>query len=351
MFDLPTIEKNLTKGAYFEEYNPQNGRYDVRYLRVRVYYPIILKERLQEVIKREAGNQLLGWRGFSLKGSELIVDLEIPTRSTGDVVDNSKQNIEKTIEYKNADVVRLNGWLKHQIGKYAYERKKQIENKRNAIRELARTSTIPLIIKSPNSALTVDLSIKREIKELIPDQSALGKEEIQLDHGQVMQMLNVIQNAGFWFERTPIVFSKLQEEPLRDILLGGMNMIFQGAAVGEAFSHTGDTDIFLRISKGQILIAECKIWKGEDYYKSAISQILKYLTWRENYGVVITFSKIQGFTEMLAKAKHAIQNSENYIENSLNDLNETHFQSIHTLPEDSARKVEMHHIIFNIPEK
>ena len=78
------------------------------------------------------------------------------------------------------------------------------------------------------------------------------------------------------------------------------------------------------------------------------SRIFKYLTWRENYAVLITFSKIQGFTDVVAKARAVIQSHDSYISSTLKEVNETHFITDHRFPEDPKRKVEIHHLLFNL---
>ena len=102
------------------------------------------------------------------------------------------------------------------------------------------------------------------------------------------------------FERTPLTFSKLEEEELRNVILSHLNGVFDGNAVGEAFSKRGKTDIYLPINKGAVFIAECKYWKGAKTLESAVKQILGYLTWRNSFGVIILFSNRKSFTNILS---------------------------------------------------
>jgi hypothetical protein len=174
IFCLPTIEKDPNATPSFEEYNSPGQGYDLRHLTLRVHYPIILKEDLQEVIQRDAKSSLLGWQGFTLEDADLVVDLGVSVSNGSQSVylKETVEKIEKTIHFKNVDVVRLNEWLKSQIQSYANQRKQQIENRRNLLNDLAKSSTIPLLIKYRSGApLTTDVTIKRAIRELIPDQS------------------------------------------------------------------------------------------------------------------------------------------------------------------------------------
>ena len=85
------------------------------------------------------------------------------------------------------------------------------------------------------------------------------------------------------------------------------NSIFTGDATGESFVVNGKTDIRLKHSniEGGILSAECKFWSGEKKYQETIDQHFNYLTWRQNYAIQITFSKKEGFTEVIKKARNA----------------------------------------------
>jgi len=91
------------------------------------------------------------------------------------------------------------------------------------------------------------------------------------------------------------------EEDLRDVILSSLNGVFEGDAHGEAFSKQGKTDIDLKITKGGVFIAECKFWDGKKTLEEAVSQVLDYLTWRQSHGLIILFSRNQGFTSVLRK--------------------------------------------------
>ena len=78
------------------------------------------------------------------------------------------------------------------------------------------------------------------------------------------------------------------------------------AATGEAFSKSGKTDILLRVRDGVVLVAECKFWHGAKKYGETIDQLFGYLTWRQTYGIVITFSKNKGLTGVAEAAKEAV---------------------------------------------
>jgi Holliday junction resolvase len=128
--------------------------------------------------------------------------------------------------------------------------------------------------------------------------------------------------------------------------LSTLNSIFEGKATGETFSKKGKTDIYLNIDKGSILVFECKIWAGEKLYQETIDQVRRYLTWRHNFGVMITFAKNKDFSNILKNAKETIQNSTSYV-SGFRVIDETHFISIHKI-EDDGKEVEIHHLFYNL---
>lgn len=168
-----------------------------------------------------------------------------------------------------------------------------------------------------------------------------------IERARVLEVIEVIRKAGQMFEVAPAVFSKLKEEDLRFIILSVLNAIFESGATGETFSKGSNTDIHLVIPQGGILIAECKFWPGQKKYRDAIDQLFGYLTWRHNYGIMITFSKNKDFSNVLQRASGAIRSHSTYL-SGFQQLSRTHFQSLHTFPEDRGKIVEIHHLFFSL---
>jgi hypothetical protein len=149
------------------------------------------------------------------------------------------------------------------------------------------------------------------------------------------------------FERTPDSYKSLDEYALRNIILSTLNSIFSGNATGETFSHKGKTDIYLRIDKGNILIFEFKFWGGQKLYQATIDQLLGYLTWRENFGIVISFVQQKDFSKILSSAPAVVQTHQSY-KHSFKQIEKHHAFSIHTLPSDTDKSVEIHHLFYNL---
>lgn len=172
-------------------------------------------------------------------------------------------------------------------------------------------------------------------------------EDYQIDRQKVLDIIHVLDNQGRQFEKTPKTYANSGEEDLRNVLFVNLNSIFEGKATGETFMAKGKTDIYLNIDKGNILVFECKFWGGQKLYGQTIDQLLNYLTWRNNYGVIILFSKQRNFSNILEESKGAIQSHGAYRQ-VFHIVRETHVLSHHTLPIDDKKNVEVHHLFYNL---
>lgn len=168
-----------------------------------------------------------------------------------------------------------------------------------------------------------------------------------IDRDKVLDIIHILDNSGTQFEKTPATFEGSDENDYRNILLVGLNNVFQGKATGETFNSSGKSDIYLHIDKGNILVCECKIWVGQKKYGETIDQLLGYLTWRQNYGIMITFVKNKSLTNVLTEAEGAIRAHTSYRSN-FQKIATTHMLSNHVLPSDEFKLVEVHHLFYNI---
>jgi len=139
----------------------------------------------------------------------------------------------------------------------------------------------------------------------------------------------------------------LGEEDLRNILLVSLNSLFAGKATGETFLNKGKTDIYLNIDKGNILVCECKIWDGKSLYHKTIDQLLNNLTWRNNFGIMITFVKVKNFSNILGQIKEIITQHPSY-KTGIQQISDTHFLSHHKLTQDEFKNVEINHLFYNL---
>lgn len=345
LYELPVIKRDESRKISYEQGQGTVALFE-RAIPVTIRYPIIPLERLEEVVDRQSSTYTLGPDRIELEDSDLTMVVEVTKGTSPDYLRNKIGFLEQTVQWKNNDVIQGNQRLRQEIQSYIELRKKNIEYDRNLVEGLVQKVNIPLERKTSDAILSVDLSVKKSIALMMPPKQAI--QEPTLSKDSLNELLRVIKNAGKWFERAPKVYSKLNEEELRDIILSGLNMIFQGQASGETFSRTGKTDIFLVIPKGGILIAECKIWQGQKYYQEGIDQLFSYLTWRENFGIMVTFSKNKEFTDVISAAKNTATGHPTYKKGTLREIESSHFVTDHTFPTDSKKSVEVHHILFTL---
>ncbi len=327
----------------------QDGDLDFECERINVEVPILPNRDIGKISQLQSSTRSLSYSedrflfqqdtisasitikgyGFSLSEDQIARDVE-----------QEIQRIKDLVKWKRADIVSGNEKLKNEVLQLLTQRKQKIEQDGSKIDSLTQKISIRLKKKENPAAKRIEISEKPILKKIKP--SPAQPEEYVLDGQKVLDIIAFLDNQGKQFERTPKSYEKLDEEELRDILLSTLNAIFEGKATGETFSKKGKTDIYLNIDKGSI----CKIWGGEKLYHDTIDQLRRYLTWRHNFGIMITFVKNKDFSSVLGKIKAAIQSSSTYL-HGFKEINQTHFISIHKI-EDDEKEVEIHHLVYNL---
>ena len=177
---------------------------------------------------------------------------------------------------------------------------------------------------------------------------ATSKAEPVLKREDVASLVDFIAQYTQQFEVAPKTYQKMSEEELRDLLVGMMNANYPGSTTGETFNKLGKTDISLRVDSGHVLICECKFWSGAKAYGDAIDQLFNYLTWRQNYGVLLHFCKLKDMTTAISEAQRAITEHSSFVPDSLYSSSETRFTSRHSHPQDAGKLVEVFHILIDL---
>jgi hypothetical protein len=99
--------------------------------------------------------------------------------------------------------------------------------------------------------------VHRKPVVVAPSARADPLQEFVLGMNEYDDILSTISSMAMVMERTPSVFAKMNEEPLRTILLVALNGIYEGQASGETFNGHGKTDILIRRGDRNVFIAEC----------------------------------------------------------------------------------------------
>ena len=314
-------------------------------VQLRITYPIVHHEKIDQVLKVLPTTQRSHRPTFEYDRRQsaliLLTDME-PS-----AVEQEIEQMEWWLNARNNNIQGFNPQLRDQIAQAVRARKRTVEQRVRQFDDLLQKVSIPLKAKPSAYSSVIDLSIRREIKPILRPPQARRPEELVLEKDKVLAVIEIIDRTGRQFENAPSSYAKLEEEDLRFIILNHLNTIFEGSATGETFSKKGKTDIYLVVQKGGILVAECKYWRGPAKYAETIDQLFRYLTWRHNYGIVVTFSRNVGFTNVLDQVEQATRNHPTF-KGTFHRVGDSHFESIHSFPDDDRKTVEIHHLLYNL---
>jgi hypothetical protein len=282
-------------------------------------------------------------KSFEIKG----YGFELSDDQVANRVEEIVRSINQYIQWKNKDIEDGNSKILNSARGEIDKRRQAIEKNALLLDSLEKKISIPLVKQASTAAIKPKVQIKLAVERMKPATQPI--EQYELDHGRVLDILRFIDEFMKSLERTSGSISSLGEEELRDLVLAHLNGVFEGRATGETFSKRGKTDIYLNIDKGNILVAECKIWGGVELLHKTVDQIRGYLTWRHNYGVVIFFSRNKNFTQARDTLRDNVINSSSY-NSGFKQIDETHFVAKHLL-EDPQKTVEVHYLIYDLPVK
>lgn len=162
------------------------------------------------------------------------------------------------------------------------------------------------------------------------------------------EILETITYTGIAIERTPSVAADAREEFLRDILLIPLNGVFEGQATGETFNRHGKTDILIKDKGANVFIAECKIWSGREAYLKAITQLQRYITWRDTKTSLIIFSRNRSFSRVLKTVEESTPLHPCYIKDEQPCQDRDRFKYMFRLRGDKDLEFMLTVLVFNI---
>jgi len=335
-------ETNYEKIRRYQTVPSIRGPIKKEILQIQIQFPICDNDKIDQILELSSKTFKPYSSQIKFQNGYLLAECS-PEESK---IQNTINEVLQRISWKNGDIKEHNEKLIKFIQRNLEKRKKQIENEDKILDEITKKVSVPLKKKNNAKMLTPPLKVKKKILPIVPPKSKLP-EELYLEKEKFNAIIELIDNCCKAFENTPTTFSKMNEEELRDVILSSLNSVFEGDAVGEAFSKKGKTDIRLNIQKGGIFIAECKFWSGPKSIEKTIDQIFKYLTWRNSYGVIIGFSKRKGFTDVLENISELIPDLPNFHE-GFEELEDSHFRAKFHLPEDDRKIIEIHFLVYNL---
>jgi len=279
-------------------------------------------------------------------------------RFEGDVlvheVEATEQGVQKGIEQvrfwlgnRNEEIEAGNKQLQDRIRPVWEAKRRQLEERQSNTEALLQKLNIPLH-QDPNAKIKPIEIEPRHLRTIMEKPKPTGKAEATLNRSDVMSLVDFIEQYARQFEVAPKTYQKMDEEELRDLLVGMMNANYPGSTTGETFSKLGKTDISLRVDSGHVLICECKFWSGAKAYKNAIGQLFDYLTWRQNYGVLLHFCRLRDMTMAVSEAQRATAEHPSFTTGTLHVQSETRFTSRHVHPQDANKLVEILHLFIDL---
>lgn len=244
----------------------------------------------------------IGVRDGSIVLSVSFRDDSADRASIKSEIDKNIKSLALAIRYSNRDVENHNDSAP-QIIKSAIKRKKQM-----AESVLGAVSALGIPMKRREEPLTFVAPTKRRKlptrRPKVPTEAY--KPEPVLDETEYQYILEVMRSMALVIERNPDAFVSLDEDAIRTHFLLQLNGHYEGSATGETFNTSGKTDILIRVENRNIFIAECKFWKGPKAFNEAITQLLRYLSWRDLKCALLVFNKNKDTTAVRQKMHEAM---------------------------------------------
>jgi len=117
------------------------------------------------------------------------------------------------------------------------------------------------------------------------------------------EVLDYMLKLGVGLEGFKSLSTKMDEERYRDYFVNFLDSLSNNHTVtGETFHGVGKTDILIRNREKEVLmVAECKLWKGNEYLRKAIDQLFeRYVVWRDGKAALMIFNtKVAAFTKLM----------------------------------------------------
>lgn len=161
-------------------------------------------------------------------------------------------------------------------------------------------------------------------------------------------ILRTCSSMSLVMERSPKAFEELCEEDIRWLFLVSLNGIYEGQATGETFNFQGKTDILIRVNDRNIFIAECKFWKGPEYLRDGLDQLLGYTCWRDTKTALLVFNRERRLSTVLQNMPEVLSSHPGFVE-TLEYKSETGFRVKMRHRDDESRHVVVTVLVFEVP--
>ena len=252
-------------------------------------------------------------------------------------VGHAIEEIQRGISYANADVEKYNAELKAVAMNYLSKKKSKVQS----FFDVASMFEVP-VKKTAYAETHVPLE-----RKIAPIAHSYDKQNSYcITDTDYADILSTIKHTGSTYERTPASYKSMKEEDLRNTLLAALNATYKGDAVGEAFRNHGKTDICIERENRAAFVAECKMWTGKSGIAEALSQLSRYLTWRDCKTALIIFVRRQDFLATLGVAEEALREVSEIRQVEAVDKNE--FKCCMISNENPGQLIQVRVMLFNM---
>lgn len=243
---------------------------------------------------------LSGYGRVELRGKTAVLTLKVANDDVdGDrlkqEIDTQVEGLRKAASSIASTVSAHNDKIHGLVAEAVARRRDQAERVKGAIEGLG----IPLRRTSPAPAY--EIPKRRRRPPSAPPAAQPAVPDPVLPDEEFDYILRVLRSMSLVMERCPRSVAHLDEEAIRDFFLIVLNGHYEGDATGETFNGAGKTDILLRVRNKNVFIAELKFWDGPKSFDAAITQLLRYLTWRDTKAALVIFNKNKDASRVLKK--------------------------------------------------
>lgn len=206
------------------------------------------------------------------------------------------------VNHLKHDISSANDFIKGKIQR-KLEEIYTLANRKISLRNALKISVMPIS----------DIRNKKIEVKIIEKKSQMPKANVSEPYYYISNedydlIIQIINKCMTQYERTSKTLKDLDEEDIRNLILGAINSNFNFAGSAESFSNKGHTDIMIEANNKAAFIAECKLWKGKSYVSSGIDQLLSYATYKDGKLALLVFNKSnKDFNKVLIEMESLIE--------------------------------------------
>lgn len=276
------------------------------------YFSLILSSNPYPTYKCDGSKSLLEWYEFSKSmGLDEVEEILSDEKKQEEF---EKEAFRQFIDSWLRNIRTLNGEINQYNKELLYSIKSKITNvislsqRKLEVRNKLKIGMMP-ISDIRNHKVKLNILEKKDNPKPVPTEPYyyISNEDYNLIN-------QIIYRCMIQYERTPETFEDLDEEDIRNIILGAINANFEFDGTAESFSNVGHTDIMVQAKSKAAFIAECKFWKGKKYVSEAITQLLNYATYKDGKLSILVFNKdVANYDHIISEMDSLIREDERYI--------------------------------------